>query len=141
MYLLRTRWFKYDLDYLCVNKSQFVPVIFEPPCNIEALLRSHCFCGKAKNITYFCCVCVCVCTIAGPGECLRAFILNYPAWSVPPYCHLRPLWLHHIFRLCHKRHDFRKKLLKVKYIVAFSNFANAADKMSEACRFLSNFLM
>jgi hypothetical protein len=26
-----TRWFKYDLDDLCVNKSQFVPVIFEPP--------------------------------------------------------------------------------------------------------------
>jgi hypothetical protein len=35
-----TRWFKYDRDYLCVNKSQFVPVIFEPPCV---------------------CVCVCVC--------------------------------------------------------------------------------
>jgi hypothetical protein len=28
---LITRWFKYDRDYLCVNKSQFVPVIFEPP--------------------------------------------------------------------------------------------------------------
>jgi hypothetical protein len=27
-----SRWFKYDRDYLCVNKSQFVPVIFEPPC-------------------------------------------------------------------------------------------------------------
>ena len=27
-----TRWFKYDRDYLCVNKSQFFPVIFEPPC-------------------------------------------------------------------------------------------------------------
>jgi hypothetical protein len=27
-----TRWLKYDWDYLCVNKSQFVPVIFEPPC-------------------------------------------------------------------------------------------------------------
>jgi hypothetical protein len=27
-----TRWFKYDREYLCVNKSQFVPVIFEPPC-------------------------------------------------------------------------------------------------------------
>jgi hypothetical protein len=27
-----TRWFKYDRDYLYVNKSQFVPVIFEPPC-------------------------------------------------------------------------------------------------------------
>jgi hypothetical protein len=26
------RWFKYDRDYLCVNKSQFVPVIIEPPC-------------------------------------------------------------------------------------------------------------
>jgi hypothetical protein len=28
-----TRWFKYDWDYLYVNKSQFVPVIFEPPCS------------------------------------------------------------------------------------------------------------
>jgi hypothetical protein len=27
-----TRWFKYYRDYLCVNKSQFVPVIFEPLC-------------------------------------------------------------------------------------------------------------
>ena len=27
-----TWWFKYDRDDLCVNKSQFVPVIFEPPC-------------------------------------------------------------------------------------------------------------
>ena len=30
--ITNTRWFKYDRDYLCVNKSQFVPVIFEPPC-------------------------------------------------------------------------------------------------------------
>ena len=29
-----TRWFKYDRDWLCVNKSQFVPVIFEPPCTL-----------------------------------------------------------------------------------------------------------
>jgi hypothetical protein len=29
--LLSTRWFKYDRDYLCVNKSQFIPVIFEQP--------------------------------------------------------------------------------------------------------------
>jgi hypothetical protein len=34
-----TRWFKYDRDYLCVNKSQFVPVIFEPPCIKNKLLR------------------------------------------------------------------------------------------------------
>ena len=32
-----TRWFKYDRDYLCVNKSQFVPVIFEPPCIFKLL--------------------------------------------------------------------------------------------------------
>ena len=29
--LKNTRWFKYDRDDLCVTKSQFVPVIFEPP--------------------------------------------------------------------------------------------------------------
>jgi hypothetical protein len=33
-----TRWFKYDRDYLCVNKSQFVPVIFEPPY----IISTHC---------------------------------------------------------------------------------------------------
>jgi hypothetical protein len=27
-----TRWFKYHRNYLCVNKSQFVLVIFEPLC-------------------------------------------------------------------------------------------------------------
>jgi hypothetical protein len=32
-----TRWFKYDQDYLYVNKSQFVPVIFEPPCILHVL--------------------------------------------------------------------------------------------------------
>jgi hypothetical protein len=26
-----TRWFRYDRDDLCVNKSQFVLVILEPP--------------------------------------------------------------------------------------------------------------
>jgi hypothetical protein len=29
---LITGWFKYYRDDLCVNNSQFVPVIFEPPC-------------------------------------------------------------------------------------------------------------
>jgi hypothetical protein len=29
---INTKWFKYDRDDLCVNKSQFVPVIFEPHC-------------------------------------------------------------------------------------------------------------
>jgi hypothetical protein len=31
------RWF-YDRDWLCVNKSQFVPVIFEPPCIITIII-------------------------------------------------------------------------------------------------------
>ena len=35
-----TRWFKYDRAYLCVNKSQSVPVIFEPPCTSKLLARS-----------------------------------------------------------------------------------------------------
>jgi hypothetical protein len=34
---LHTRWFKYDRDYLCVKKSQFVPVVFEPPCILPIL--------------------------------------------------------------------------------------------------------
>jgi hypothetical protein len=33
--LRNTRWFKYDRDDLCVNKSQFVPVIFESPCILQ----------------------------------------------------------------------------------------------------------
>jgi hypothetical protein len=42
---VNTRWFKYDRAYLCVNKSQFVPVIFEPPCitlstNLQLLVCS-----------------------------------------------------------------------------------------------------
>jgi hypothetical protein len=36
--LIGTRWFKYDRDYLCVNNSQFVPVIFEPPCTLTVLV-------------------------------------------------------------------------------------------------------
>jgi hypothetical protein len=36
-----TRWFKCDRDYLCVNKSQFVPVIFEPPCTSYLILTGN----------------------------------------------------------------------------------------------------
>jgi hypothetical protein len=35
-----TRWFKYDRDDLCVNKSQFVPVIFEAPFIIHSNLNT-----------------------------------------------------------------------------------------------------
>jgi hypothetical protein len=52
-----TRWFKYDRDYLCVNESQFVPVIFEPPCisdflKLEILNKKH----VVKN--EFICLCL-----------------------------------------------------------------------------------
>jgi hypothetical protein len=48
-----TRWFKYDRDWLCVNKSQFVPVIFEPPCttytkNEVEMWVCGCGCGCVK---------------------------------------------------------------------------------------------
>jgi hypothetical protein len=36
-----TRWFKYDRDYLCVNTSQFVPVIFEPHCRYLRLGKEY----------------------------------------------------------------------------------------------------
>jgi hypothetical protein len=49
---LNTRWFKYNRDYLCVNKSQFVPVVFETPCNIQTLVDSSqkTHCGSITNI-------------------------------------------------------------------------------------------
>jgi hypothetical protein len=37
-----TRWFKYDRYDLCVNKSQFVLVIFEPPCTYTFYKHVHC---------------------------------------------------------------------------------------------------
>ena len=45
-----TRWFKYDRDYLCVNKSQFVLVIFEPPCNMTGL-DNIMHCSSHANFT------------------------------------------------------------------------------------------
>jgi hypothetical protein len=46
-----TRWFKYDRDWLCVNKSQFVPVIFEPPCNRINHIR-RLYCENRDNLTF-----------------------------------------------------------------------------------------
>ena len=50
LFCRNTWWFKYDPDDLCVNKSQFVPVIFEPPCIFE--LNSHsytCVCRHVRS--------------------------------------------------------------------------------------------
>jgi hypothetical protein len=45
-----TRCFKYDRDDLCVNKPQFVPVIFEPPCILNEL-QTRPFCVKSTTVT------------------------------------------------------------------------------------------
>jgi hypothetical protein len=76
--------------------------------NIVTRRQNHC-----------CCVCDCECT--GAGVCLRACSLTNPACNVPPYRHLRPLWLHHIFRH-HLTHgtSFGIKLLNIKCVFSFS---------------------
>jgi hypothetical protein len=38
IHVINTRWFKCDRDYLCANKSHFVPVIFEPPCMMISIM-------------------------------------------------------------------------------------------------------
>jgi hypothetical protein len=55
MLILYTRWFKYDRDDLCINKSQFVPVIFEPPCistyqTWDILKRAETFIFKTYDV-------------------------------------------------------------------------------------------
>ena len=71
--------------------------------NIEAPSRNHCCWGKSVRITYVCVFarapeCVCVWGGGLTGVCVRACSLTIPACKAPPYCHLRPLWLHHICR-------------------------------------------
>ena len=65
------------------------------------------------------CVRVCECTAA--AVCLRECSLINPARNAPLYCHLRPLWLHQIFRLYLISDTiFGKKLLNIKYVFQFS---------------------
>jgi hypothetical protein len=44
-----TRWFKYDRDYFYVKKSQFVPVIFEPPCTFWTAIRATALWGDKDS--------------------------------------------------------------------------------------------
>ena len=44
---------------------------------------------------------VCDCGCTGAGVCLRSCSLTTAACNAyAPYCHLRPVWLYHIFRHC-----------------------------------------
>ena len=63
-----TRWFKYDRDDLCVNKSQFVPVIFEPPCIttcafVQGVIFINIFSTIQTSWGIFTCVFPCIFTI------------------------------------------------------------------------------
>jgi hypothetical protein len=57
----------------------------------------------------------------GVGLCLLSCSLTYPACKAhAPYCHLRPLWLHHIFpHFLINGTNFRKKLLNIKFVFWF----------------------
>jgi hypothetical protein len=67
------------------------------------------------------CVCVCVCVCGCAGVCVHACSHTSPAGNAPPYCHLRPLWLHHIFRhYLLNGTVFGKRLQKIKCVFWFS---------------------
>ena len=64
---------------------------------------------------------MCVCKCTGAHVCLRACSRTNPARNAPPYCHLRPLWLHHIFRhYLTNGMIFGKALLNIKCVLIFS---------------------
>ena len=71
------------------------------PRNTTARSRNKCCRRKSINITYLCarlCVCLCGCRCTGAFVCLRVCSLTYPPCNAPPYCHLRLLWLYHLYR-------------------------------------------
>ena len=70
------------------------------------------------------CLCLCVCSGCGwteAGVFLCACSLTNPAYNAPPYCHLRPLWLHHVFpRYLINGTIFGRKLFNIKCVFWFS---------------------
>ena len=65
------------------------------------------------------CVCGSKCTSAGIS--LREYSLTNPACNAPPYCHLLPLWLHHIFwHYLINRTIFGQTLQEIKCVFWFS---------------------
>jgi hypothetical protein len=93
------RWFKYDRDKLWLVYTQIVPVIFEPPCKYTVTWRrvhEIIVVLEKQKVLFISVLWVCLCT--GAEVCARLCSLTYPVCIALPYCHLRPLFLHHMFR-------------------------------------------
>ena len=94
-------------------------------CTYEVMLRRVCeslLQRKSNKYYIFLCVCQCVrCAGAWALLCACARSLSNSACDGPPHCHLRPLWLEHIFQkfLIHGT-IFGKKLLVLKCVFWFS---------------------
>ena len=115
-----------------VGMSEYLYLLFPNSISMEVALAS-----KKEQVWYiFVCACecvcvcvflqmrVCVCGCTGADVCLRECSLTNPAWNAPPYCHLLPVWLHHIFSTFHKRHDLRKETLEYEMciLIVSANF-------------------
>jgi hypothetical protein len=64
--------------------------------------------------------CMCGFECTGANVCLRACSLTNPACNARPYCHLWPVWLHHIFPRYLINALLSEKLLSVKWLFWFS---------------------
>ena len=82
---------------------------------IDKRSQNHCCCGKALSLTYFC---VCVRVGAVGWRVPEACSLTNRECNAPPYCHLSPPWLHHVFRhYLTNGMIFGKKLLNTKCVL------------------------
>jgi hypothetical protein len=78
--------------------------------NIEMSLCNHCCSGRAISITYSECVFV-------------ALVWSMNSACFVWHCHLRPVWLYHIFPRYHKGHETLKKSYWTQN-VCFDSFYN-----------------
>ena len=94
-YLVHNRYFPTSFNFRLFRD--------ERQCEYDVILRrvqKTVVTWKSDKCYTFLCVCAraCVCGWTDADVCLHACSLTNPACNAPPYCHLRPLWRHHVFR-------------------------------------------